>query len=478
MFVGREAELQLLNQLWERSTASLIVCVGRRRIGKSRLIQEWAKDSASVFFEFQGLAPDPKLSSGAQLRHFMEKLSLQSKIPNVPVDNWNQAFALLDLQISRKKTVLLLDEISWMGSEDGDFVGKLKVAWDTLWKKHHKLNVVLCGSVSSWIQTNLLNKTDFYGRISLTLQLEELPLSVANKFWGHTHSKHISSYEKFKVLNVIGCIPRYLEDINPKESAESNLGRMCAHRSGILFDEFDKIFNVIFNQRSTLYKQIVKELVLGSKNLTSICNGISREKSGIISNYLNDMVLAGFIAKEYGHDLLNPSKGNKNPLFRLKDNYLRFYLKFLQHQRPKIEKGLFKISTLELSNQWNIIMGLQFESLLLNNIKEIISKLGLDLEIIVSAGPYRQNKTSKNKGGCQIDLLLQTTSQVLYLCEFKFKKSITSDVCSEMEQKIAVLQRPRRYSIRTVLIYEGELTASKTIRNYFYKVMSASELFS
>ena len=97
------------------------------------------------------------------------------------------------------------------------FLGKLKTAWDMYFSKNPNLIMALCGSISSWIEENILSSTGFVGRITIDLVLEELPLNVCNAFW-HPKEKRIAAYEKFKLLSVTGGVPRYLEEINPKSS--------------------------------------------------------------------------------------------------------------------------------------------------------------------------------------------------------------------------------------------------------------------
>ena len=145
-----------------------------------------------------------------------------------------------------------------MANGDKDFVGKLKGIWDTKFKKNNKLILVLCGSVSSWIEQNILNDKGFMGRISLSIELEEMPLYDCNKFW---EKKGVSSYDKFKLLSITGGIPRYLEEIQPHQTAEQNIKRMCFTKGGILLNEFEKIFADIFDKRAEDYKRIVKALV-------------------------------------------------------------------------------------------------------------------------------------------------------------------------------------------------------------------------
>lgn len=472
MFLGRQRELNLLKNLLSRKSAALVICRGRRRIGKSTLIQEFGK-SVPRFYEFQGLAPREKLTNQDQLTNFSRQLATQFKLPELGFKSWSEAFSLLARETNRNRVVILLDEISWMGAYDPDFAGVLKIAWDTEFKKNSRLILVFCGSVTSWIDKNILKSQGFVGRVSLTLSLDELPLNCCNEFW-RDKKKYISDYEKFKILSVTGGIPRYLEEIKPKLSAEENIKQMCFIKEGLLFSEFDRIFDDIFSQRSKVYKEIIQTLVHGSKTLTEICAELKRPKSGVMSGYLDDLTEAGMLS----HDLVCQIGGKKSGLgtYRLKDNYLRFYLKYIEPKKEQILKGLYDTVALENLPQWETMMGYQFENLVLGNMKNILELLSIPREQALSAGPYFQNQTKRNKG-CQIDLLIET-SHTLYICEVKFKKHISKTVIPEVQEKITKLKIPKYKSVRAILIYCGELAPGIIHDDYFNNVIPLAKLLN
>lgn len=185
--------------------------------------------------------------------------------------------------VTRKgKVLILFDEISWMGSKDPLFLGKLKNAWDLEFKKNPNLILILCGSVSWWIEKNILNNTGFLGRISLQMTLKELPLNDCAQFW--PKELKVSNFEKLKILSVTGGVPKYLEEIVSKLSAEENIRRLCFNVSGLLFNEFDQIFSDIFGQRSNIYKKILECLINGKKNLETIFEDLDVKKNGVINS--------------------------------------------------------------------------------------------------------------------------------------------------------------------------------------------------
>lgn len=474
MFIGREAELKKLREFQERKIAGLIVVCGRRRVGKSTLIEEFAKNTADPqirFLEFYGLAPREGLTTQDQLDHFSQLLGIAFDIPPIKFDNWNIALATLASLTATGKYIILLDEISWMAGTDYDFAGKLKGMWDTKFKKNPELILFICGSVTTWINENILNDKGFMGRISLTLTLEEMPLSDANLFWGN---KLVSSYEKFKVMCVTGGIPRYLEEIRPEQTAEQNIKRLCFSKGGVLVDEFDKIFRDIFGKRSNDFKQIVQVLANGSYEIGELCQALGVEQSGTFSGKLHMLEQSGFTTRDYVWE--KNRKKSKVSKYRLKDNYLRFYLKYIEPKKDLIENGLYEDLFLEDLPEWFTIMGFQFENLVLNNLRSLQHLLQISSSSVFSAAPYFQHQTKRQKG-CQIDLLIQCRYSV-YICETKFRQKITPEVIDEVMEKITRLGIPKGISIRPVLIYQGDLSPQIERANFFTNLISFEQLLA
>lgn len=461
MFFGREYELEQLNLFFKKPRAALAVCCGRRRIGKSTLIEHAA--GGYPFYEFYGLSPREGITNQDQLDHFSRLLSKQFSIPVVKFSDWQEALDMLGTLTKRGRFILFLDEISWMGGKDKDFSGKLKGVWDTQFKKNPELKLILCGSVSSWIQENILQNKGFVGRVSLQIDLEELPLHQANRFWEKT--PFVCPYEKFKILCVTGGVPRYLEEIDPNLDAEKNIKHLAFASGGLLVNEFDKIFSDLFGKQAEDYQSLIRTLVHQPQNSEEIARQLQIELSGHLSHKLSVLKECGFLERDYVWQ--GKKRQEKLSKYRLRDNYLRFYLKYIEPKKELIEKKLYEDIDLENLPDWISIMGLQFENLVLNNLKQIVKMLEISPESLQSASPYFQN-TNKTKLGCQVDLLLQT-KYTTYLCEVKFGKMIGTEIIPEMIEKIERLKIPKTVSLRPVLIYQGELSKQLIKENFFSK---------
>lgn len=248
--------------------------------------------------------------------------------------------------------------------------------------------LILCGSISSWIEKNILSSTAFLGRIHYVMTLNELPLLDCTQFWDNKHS-HVSPYDQLKYLAVTGGVPLYLEIMNPKIPVDENIQALCFDRGGLLFREFDNIFHDLFDKRSDYYKNIVSVLVHEPTDMEGICRRLAIASGGVITSYLNDLVEAGFLSRDYGWSF-KTGRATKSSRYRLSDNYLRFYLRYIEKQKDKIERGHYQGHSLSTLPEWSIIMGLQFENLVMNNRPLIWKQLNLAPCDIVNDGAYFQ----------------------------------------------------------------------------------------
>src|SRR5260370_1020909 len=181
-FIGRQAELEPPDETTQKRSASFIVVRGRRPIGKRRMIEEFAKGFAN-YYVFAGLPPEKHMTAKHQLDEFDRQMARQFHTASAQYQDWSDALWAVGERVQTGKVLLFFDEISWMGSKDPTFLGKIKNAWDQQFKKNDRLVFVVCGSASSWIEENLLSSTGFIGRISYTLTPEELPPPDRNPFW-------------------------------------------------------------------------------------------------------------------------------------------------------------------------------------------------------------------------------------------------------------------------------------------------------
>ena len=473
MFYGRSYYINLLEELLKKPISSVVTCRGRRRIGKSTLFEEFARRNGCRFLKLEGRAPGEGVGDREQREAFGIQLAEQSPLPRLTPEDWPQAFKLLDSVLFERPewTVLLLDEISWMGGYSATFASDLKIAWDNHLKKHDRLILVICGSVSSWVTENFVESTGFVGRRSYDFILPELPLCEAVGFWNDVRGQR-TPREMLDVLSVTGGVPRYLEEMDLTLPADENIRRSFYRPEGYLYQDFSAIFDRVLGQKKERCRRILESISGGATTVSEIAAALGVERSGYLSADLKNLDVAGFIAGDRG---INPETGAQalQIRYRIKDCYTHFYLKQVFPERERIEKGLYEAVTLSNTAGWDARMGRQFETLVLNNFKALLPFLGLSGVVVLSAAPYL--KRGRKGEGCQIDLLVQTEA-IAYVVEIKRKHVIGEGIAAEVAQKVSRLPLRKGVSVRTALVYEGELDESLVHRQVFDFLIPARKL--
>ena len=465
-FYGRTELLQQLHDLWGKRVSSLVTCRGRRRIGKSTLIERFAAKSKARFIKIEGLRPDANTKKEDELDAFASQLAAQTTVENSRPADWLRAFIRLSKEIRpREKTVVLLDEVSWMAHGDPLFAATLKIAWDNYLKKNDRLVFVVCGSVSTWIRENIIESGAFYGRRSLDIVVPELPLHECVKFWGEAAGR-TAVRDIIDVLSVTGGVPRYLEEVNPHLSARDNIRNMCFLPKAPLRVDFDEMFYDVITRQPKFSAKVLRALVDGARSVTEIASLLDVGKGGNITNAMAQLEESGMVASDTGK---NPVTGAdvRERRYRLRDNYSRFYLKYIEPAKNVIDAKAFEFGGLDRFAGWDTVMGLQFENLVVNNYRYLLEPLHMDGAMIVSAAPYfRRGGANGKPKGCQIDFLIQAKMSIC-IVEIKRQAHIGREIIEELRDKSRRLPHPRDVSIHTALVYEGELAPSVEADGFF-----------
>lgn len=471
-FVGRERELQRLEDLLKVGSASLVVIKGRRRIGKSRLAEEFGL--GKTYLPFSGLTPIRGVTAQDQKDAFAQTLSALFQLPPFTFTDWSDGFAHLTRYLKKQPTVILFDEISWMGSKDPTFIPKLKIWWDLVLQNCPSVTLILCGSISTWIDQNIINSTAFFGRISLYLELTELSIPQAKQLLKLQGFKG-SDLDIFKILSLTGGVPWYLEQIQAHLSADENIKRLCFEKGGLLVHEFERIFHDLFSSRGEVYRKIVMLLSQGMKDRATLQKQLKYSSSGTLSQYLRALQVCGFIS-EHPDWSLKTGKRGKLSLYRLTDNYLRFYLHYIEPNLSKIERGAFLDIPLSSLPGWEPMLAFQLENLLLKNRPLLYQSLGVHSQDIVMDNPYIQ-KSSKRKKGCQIDYLIHMRSNSLFVCEVKMRRrELGLEVVEAMKSKIASFETPKGFAVVPVLFHLGPISDALLSSTYFYRIVDLADL--
>lgn len=314
----------------------------------------------------------------------------------------------------------------------------------------------------------------FYGRRSLDIVVPELPLDECVKFWGRA-AERIDRREIVDVLSVTGGVPRYLEEIDPGATAAENVRRLCFRPKGVLREDFDEMFTDVIARQPMFTGRTLRLLMDGPRSAAEVAEVIGMERGGRVSDALEQLVESGLVSSDEGN---NPATGMpaREKRYRIRDNYARFYLKYIEPAKTVIDGGRFAFGGFDALDGWDSIMGLAFENLVLNNWTRLLQSLYLGAAQVTSAAPWRRagsrkggrkvSRTKEDRKGVQVDLLLQTRRS-LCVVEIKRRREIGREVIDEVAEKVRRVPRRDGMSVRTALVYEGTLAPIVESDGYF-----------
>ena len=346
-FIGRSKELQLLQKEYATPSARLVVVYGRRRIGKTRLIEESLRGQPAAAYY---LAADEK--DILQIKELQTLLGLflhDEVLPGLLFTDWKSLFAYLKkVWPQERKCILVIDEVTYIIKNNLSFPSYLQQFWDTFLSKTNT-TLVLSGSiVGLMLETVLSGKSPLYGRRTAEIYLEGLAVPQVQEFL------HCSFEKSIPFFAIVGGIPKYLELVNndfPVFLADLFDKRSFFYREGLylLAEEF--------NDLST-YSLILHALAEGKTKLSEISSHTNLEGKKI-SAYLDILEHLGFIQA-----MIPATKDEK--IFRgrsylIADSFLEFWFKFINQHRSRIELGQQDQLLSSLQGEINSFIGRKFE---------------------------------------------------------------------------------------------------------------------
>jgi len=222
MLVGRKEEIKILDELLHSSKAEMLAVIGRRRVGKTFLIDNIYEKQ--IIFKQTGVR---NASLENQLRSFSNKLQELSSEPIEPPKDWLDAFSLLKKYIrpylsKKEKVVLFFDELSWLTSPKSNFLDYLGHFWND-WAYRQNVLIVLCGSASSWIIKKVINdKGGLHNRVTKHLHLKPFTLLETEEFF-KSKKLTFTRYQIIQLYMAFGGVPLYLEAVKKGKSAVQNI---------------------------------------------------------------------------------------------------------------------------------------------------------------------------------------------------------------------------------------------------------------
>ncbi len=428
-FIGRQKECDRLRACMGSASAQLVVVYGRRRVGKTFLIDQFF--GGRFDFKMTGLYKQPR---EIQLKAFMDELSMQSKEEHEFPKDWLEAFIQLRNYLSGlsrdEKHVVFFDEMPWMDTPKSGFLPAFEWFWNGWGAAQDNLVLLVCGSATSWMVDNLdNNKGGLFNRQTCRLYLEPFSLRETEEY---LLSRNIrwERYDIAECYMTMGGIPFYLSQLDKNLSYTQNIDNIFFKKRALLWDEFPHLYASLFSN-GDLYVKVVE--ALSSKRI-----GLSRteitEKTGLPANggltkILDNLASTGFV-RAY------PYYGNKKrqTLYQLADYYTMFYYKFIKDNYGRDEAFWTHSIDNPARTAW---AGFTFEQLCKDHIRQVKEALGISGVLTEESSWFLRGGDGHD--GCQIDMLIDRRDRVTNLCEMKFSRrefEIDKDYSRRLQNKI------------------------------------------
>ena len=446
LMIGRQGELRDLEE-WCRSRKAELICVyGRRRVGKTYLVECAFRDR----FAFAATGSEDKRMR-VQLRVFHEALrGYGDQERAIPAD-WFEAFERLRCLLEQPdvarteegRRVVFLDEFPWFATKRSDFLVAFANFWNAWASKQDDLCVVVCGSATSWIVKNLFENTgSMYDRVTHQMYLPPFTLRETEQM-ADALGLGWSRDALMRCYMVFGGLPYYLDMLDRRRSLAQNIDSLCLDVRAPLRREVSHLMEATLGD-SELHRAILRQLagVRAGMHRTTLDARLGTSGSGSLKRALDDLEKCGYIRSYH-----NPYERNHPSIYQLVDPFLLFSFNLLEG------KELRSWAEFERTPSYYAWRGIAFETLCLSHIPQIKRAMGIGA-VRTEEFPWASGSSSP---GAQVDLVVERADGVTDLCEMKYAdEEFVVDASYERElrrkREVFAQETGTRNAVHTALV--------------------------
>ena len=429
LLVGRRTQQEDLEECCRSSKAELVCVYGRRRVGKTYLVESVFRDSLAFFATG---SEDRRMRT--QLKSFHAALKRAGEAPHAVPKDWYEAFDRLRLLLEsddvvrgpNNRRIAFLDEFPWFATKRSDFLYAFSDFWNGWAQAQQDVMVIVCGSATSWIIKNLFENTEgLYNRVTRRMyvapfRLQEVEQMAESLRLGWNRDAILESYLVF------GGLPYYLDMLDRRKSLGQNIDALCLDVHAPLRDEVPRLMEATLGD-APLHRDILRLLSNAKAGMRrmDVADKLGAGKSGSLQRALDDLEKCGYIRK-----YRNRYEKRSPLVYQLVDPFLLFGFKFMEGDGPR---SWVSFQGTPAYFAWR---GNAFEVACLLHIDEIKRAIGI-AAVETECFPWLSAKSSP---GAQIDLVIERKDRVTNLCEMKYTEGefAIDEKCEE------VLKRKRR----------------------------------
>lgn len=460
--IGREYEADLLKQYINSSKPEFIAVYGRRRVGKTYLIDQLFRKNYA--FSFTGIIDGKKDTQMAALNDAFDYYGI---VTQQQPQNWMEAFTELRKYLQPKvegteKCIMFIDELPCLDYKGSSLIEALGYFWNTWASKQNNFKLIVCGSATSWMIKNIIDsKGGLHNRITHEIHLHPFCLGEAKQFL-ISQNVNWDDLSYLQAYMVLGGIPYYLGLLNSKMSLAQNIDNLFFSQDRELRREFSRLFKTLFSSPEP-YIEIIKILSKNAGGMTrdEIAKKLGKKDNGHLSDRLEDLKNCDFL--RFYNVKVNKISA-KNGIYQLTDFYTAFYLRFVTKNSVDNHYWVNHL----MSSDLNVWAGLTFEKVAMVHINQIKRKLHIDY---MSCEYY-----SCRLSDAQIDLVIERADSIINICEIKYstdKYLITKAEYEKVLHRIATFTRETKsskFAIQPIFITTKGLSEGTYSQSIAYNV--------
>ena len=348
MFIGRQKELERLNKLYQAGEFEFVVIYGRRRVGKTALVNEFVKDKDAIFFT--GVETNDKQNlenfSKCVLEHGMGITA------DTTFASFQTALEYVFLLAENKRMVLVMDEYPYVARASQSLASTLQLLIDK-YKDRSKLFLILCGSSMSYMEDHVLAyKAPLYGRRTAQFKIQPFDFFETCEYF-----LKFSDMDKALAYGIVGGTPQYLLMLNDGLSIEENIKNTHLNPNSSIYEEPNNLLKQEVREPA-IYNAIISAIASGASKLSEIAGKIGEDTS-VCAMYIKNLITLGIVKKEmpYGED------STRKTIYSVADNMFRFWYRFVPGNASVISRGAADLAYRRIDPVLSDYMGAVFEEI-------------------------------------------------------------------------------------------------------------------
>jgi AAA+ ATPase superfamily predicted ATPase len=404
MFIGRKRELDNLNQRYASGKFECAIIYGRRRVGKTTLINEFIKDKEAI--SYTGIEGNEKENLEG-LSKSIYSISQDFADTSSSFVGFQEALGTAFKIAEKRRIVFVIDEYPYIASSNKALSSILQILIDKN-KDTSKMFLILCGSSLSFMENQVLGyESPLFGRRTCQFKISPFYFFEIKDYYNKFNNIDLAT-----IYGITGGIPLYMSLMNDNLSVEDNIKTNFLVPNSYLFEEPTNLIKQECRDPAQ-YNSIIKAIATGSSRMSEICSKTGLD-TGLTTSYLNKLMSLGIVKKEMPFR----TNGSRKTIYALEDSMFRFWYRFIPDNMAAINRGLLEVVYQKIAPQITAFMGGVFEEICKQYLWEL-NKQGKAAITFTDLGRWWGNDP-KNKRETEIDIMGTEDETSALFCECRW----------------------------------------------------------